>query len=138
MPLKLKAKIVNQSVATVTPDRIFVSLVFPEGLNDLPFKLEERKYPIEMNYPEDISIILDLTLPDGYIVESLPAPIKFVTENGGIQVAYNATQIPGKMNITLKYIIKQLQFDPDEYSTLREIHNEKRQKFTEQIVLSKT
>jgi len=138
IPFKLKAKIINQPVATVTPDKIFISAILPQGLDDLPFKLEKRKYPIEMNYPEDISIILDLTVPDGYTIESLPAPVIFITENGGIQVAYNVTQMPGKVNVTLKYIVKQLQFDPAEYSTLREIHNARRQKFTEQIVLSKT
>jgi hypothetical protein len=37
-----------------------------------------------MNYPSDISIILNVTLPEGYIVESVPEPIRFTTENGGV------------------------------------------------------
>ena len=82
-------------------------------------------------------MIMDLTLPEGYVVESVPDPVKFVTENNGIQVTYNAVQNPGKLNITMKYVVKQLQFDPELYAMLKTIFNERRQKFTEQIVLTK-
>jgi len=137
-PFQLKAKIVNHSVATVTPDKIYLNPLFPEGLDELPFKLVERTYPIEMNYPEEISMILNLAIPEGYTVESVPEPIRFTTENGGIQVIYETSLNPGKLNVTMKYVLKQLLFDPVDYSTLKNIFNQRQQKFNEQIVLSKS
>ncbi|MBK9983694.1 MAG: DUF3857 and transglutaminase domain-containing protein [Saprospiraceae bacterium] len=137
-PFQLKAKVINQSVATVTPDKIYLNPLFTNGMDELPFKLEERTYPIEMNYPEEVTMILNLTLPEGYTVESIPKPIKFVTENNGIQASYNSSQTPGKLNVTMKYTLKQLAFDPTEYTALKNFYNERHQKFNEQIVLTKS
>ncbi|MGB4846793.1 MAG: hypothetical protein WBP41_02695 [Saprospiraceae bacterium] len=91
-----------------------------------------------MNYPEEVTVILNLTLPEGYVVESTPNPIKFVTENNGIQASYNSSQTPGKLNVTMKYTLKQLEFDPVEYTALKNFYNERHQKFNEQIVLTKS
>ena len=91
-----------------------------------------------MNYPSDISMIMNLTLPEGFAAESMPEPIRFVTENNGIQVTYDASVTAGKLNVTLKYIVKQLNFDPAEYPVLKGIYDQRKQKFNEQIVLAKT
>ena len=138
LPFQLKAKIIDQPVATVASDKIYLSTILPVGLDEMPFKLEERTYPIEMNYPEEISMIMDIGLPEGYTVESLPAPVRFVTENNGLQVIYNATQTAGRLNITFKYVIRQLQYSPDDYAALKNLYNQRYQKFNEQIVLTKT
>jgi hypothetical protein len=137
LPFKMKAKINNQPISTVTPDKIYINPVFPQDLDENPFKLEERTYPIEMNYPEEISMIFNLTLPVGYVVESVPEHVHFVTEDSGIQVTYEATQTPGKVNVTMKYVLKQLQFDPADYAALKNFFNQRQQKFNEQIVLTK-
>jgi len=137
MPFQVKGKIVNQPLATTTPDKLFINPIFPTGFDEMPFKLEKRDYPIEMNYPEELSIILNLELPEGYAIESVPAPIKYTLENGGVQVIYEATQTPGKLNITMKYVITSLEFQPAEYEVLKTIYNHRQQKFNEQIVLTK-
>jgi Domain of Unknown Function with PDB structure (DUF3857)/Transglutaminase-like superfamily len=138
LPLQLKGKIKSHPLATITPEKIYISSVFPKGMDEIPFKLEERTYPIEMNYPSEISMILNVGLPEGYVVESLPEPIRFVTENNGIQVTYEAVVAAGKINITMKYVIKQLHFESTEYGILKNIYNQRHQKYNEQIVLAKT
>lgn len=138
LPLQLKGNINGHPTATITPEKIYITPVFPKGMDEIPFKLEERTYPIEMNYPSETSMILNVGLPEGYIVESIPEPIRFVTENNGIQVAYNAVFASGKLNVTLKYVIKQLYFEPTGYGVLKNIYNQRHQKFNEQIVLAKT
>ena len=90
-----------------------------------------------MNYPEEISMIMDITLPEGYVIESVPAPVRFVTEGNGITITYNASHSPGKLNVNMKYTIKQLFYDPKEYATLKNMYIQRNQKFNEQIVLTK-
>ncbi|HZV71347.1 MAG TPA: DUF3857 and transglutaminase domain-containing protein [Saprospiraceae bacterium] len=136
-PFQVKATISNQSIATATPDKIYLNPIFPNGLDEIPFKLVERTYPIEMNYPEEITMIINLTLPEGYKVESTPEPIKFVTANNGILASYNSSQTPGKINVTMKYVLKQLLFNPEEYIALKNFYIQRHQKFNEQIVLTK-
>ena len=137
LPFQLKAKIVNYPVATSTPDRMYISPVFPKGLDEIPFKLEKRTYPIEMNYPSEVNMILDLTIPEGFIVESIPEPIRYVTESGGISVSYSASNNGGRIMINVKYAIKQLFFDPVDYTALKAFYNQRHLKLNEQIVLAK-
>jgi hypothetical protein len=138
LPFQLKGKIIDETIATATPERIYFSPILPVDLNTIPFRLEERAYPIEMPYPLDISIILDLVIPEGYIIESLPEPIRFVPDNGGIQVVYNSSQNPGKVNITMKFALSRLTFDPEEYATIKNLYTHRKEKFNEQIVLVKS
>ena len=137
LPFQLKAKVMDYSIATVTPDKLYLLPIIPVSLTDIPFKLEERTYPIEMNYAEEISIIMDITLPEGYKIESVPEPVRFITEGNGIVITYNVSQTPGKLNVNMKYTAKQLYFDPKEYAALKNIYSQRNQKFNEQIVLSK-
>ena len=137
-PLQYKGTITNESIATAAANKLYLNPILPKGLDELPFKLIDRTYPIEMNYPSDISMIMNLTLPEGFAAESMPEPIRFVTENNGIQVTYDASVTAGKLNVTLKYIVKQLNFDPAEYPVLKGIYDQRKQKFNEQIVLAKT
>lgn len=138
LPFVIKAMIVNQSFATVVNDKFFLKPIFPIGLDDIWFRLEKRSYPIEVNYPEEVSMIFNLKLPDGYVVESLPEPAKISNSTGGLQFSYDAVYSADNLKITLKYIIKQLIFEPEEYSTLKSIYLLRKEKFNRQIVLTKS
>ncbi len=138
MLLEIKGKINDQSIATVTSDKIYLNPVFPTGLDEIPFRLESRTYPIEMNYPSEVSLILNLSLPEGYTLESLPAPMKISNSTGGIKVTYDVGLTSGKLNIAIKYLVRQTLFEPEEYSTLKTIFMMRSQKLNEQIVLTKS
>ena len=138
LPLQLKGKMDQYRAATSAGDRIYLQSVLPVELNDIPFKLEKRLYPIEMNYPQEVSIIMDLGIPAGYKIESLPEPIRYVTEHDGLQVIYNASPKADRLNITMKYIAKQLFFEAEDYETLKHLFNQRHEKFNEQIVLVKS
>lgn len=137
IPLQLKSSIVNFPIANSTPDKLYIFPVYPDGLDELPFKLEDRMYPIEMNYPSEVSITLNLTIPEGYHVESIPEPVKYITENHGLQVIYSANHTDGKLNISMRYIVKQLYFDPLDYKNLKTLYDHRHAKCNEVIVLTK-
>lgn len=137
LPLQVKADIDHHSIGTATTDKIYLSAILPKTLVENPFKLEARTYPIDMNYPEEFIVIINMGIPEGFRVESVPVPVRYVTENKFVMVSYAAEETTGKLNITMKYSLKQLQFEPEEYITLKTIYNQREQKFNEQIVLTK-
>ncbi|HJW27627.1 MAG TPA: DUF3857 and transglutaminase domain-containing protein [Saprospiraceae bacterium] len=137
MPFQFKGKIVNYPMATATPDRIYINPVIPDGLDDLPFKLLERTYPIEMTYPFDITMIVNLELPQDFKLEALPEPIRYTAENGGVQITYNISNVQGKLNISMIFAVTKLQFLPTDYPMLKNLYGQRHDKFNEQIVLSK-
>lgn len=52
-------------------------------IKETPFKLQTRKYPIDLNYPTSRKYMVNILLPDGFEIESLP-------ENQKLQ--YNSTE----------------------------------------------
>jgi hypothetical protein len=136
LPLQWKAKIAHPA-AIATPDHIYFSHVFPDGLDENPFKLEFRTYPIEMNYPVEVTMITDLSIPEGFKVESLPQPIRYVTEDGGMTISYSMASNGNKLTINMKYAVKQLTYPSEAYAALKTFYDQRKIKFNEQIVLVK-
>jgi hypothetical protein len=137
-PLQIKASILDQPVATVTPDKIYINPLFPTGMDELPFFLEERTYPIEMNYPAEYSMTLSLTLPEGYKAESVTAPVRYSTENNGIQMLYESSELGNKLNITMKFSVLQMEFPAEEYQAVKNMYAMRKEKFTSQVILTKS
>lgn len=138
MPFLLKANIGNMPVANASGDHIYLSHFTPAHFLDKPFKLERRTYPVEFNYPTEETVIMDIDIPQGYQVETLPASVRFVNESNGIEISYQASAEPAKVKVTMKYALRQLHFDPKEYDALKNIYDQRFQKFSELIVLKKT
>jgi hypothetical protein len=82
LPFQIKTTINHHQMGTATPEKIYLNSIVSKGLDENLFKLEERDYPISMNYPEEVNVILNLALPEGFTVES-PQPIRFVSRTAG-------------------------------------------------------
>lgn len=61
--------------------KIYVSpmLFFTNDKN--PFKQEVREYPVDFSYPFVDKYNITIKIPDGFTVETLPAPAKVTMEN---------------------------------------------------------
>jgi len=115
---------------------IFTPLLY-EALEKNIYTLEDRKYPVNYNYPISEMYIFEYTLPEGYIVESLPKPIKFKLPDNSIIVSYMIQNIDGKISIAYKRTLAKILFLPDEYQDLKEFYNLIVKKHTEKIILKK-
>jgi len=115
---------------------IFTPLLY-EALEKNIYTLEDRKYPVNYNYPISEMYIFEYTLPEGYTVESLPKPIKFKLPDNSIIVSYMIQNIDGKISIAYKRTLAKILFLPDEYQDLKEFYNLIVKKHTEKIILKK-
>lgn len=64
--LDISYKFKQTKEITQSSDLIYFSPVLMPFISKNPFKLEERKYPIEYNYPLSSKQIYSLTIPEGY------------------------------------------------------------------------
>ena len=102
-----------------------------------PFKLEERKFPIDYGYPIQETFILKLTLPEDYIIEEKPDNSIISLPDKGGKFSYSITQTGNILQVMSQYTINKTFFLPDQYTILKEFYNQIINKHAQQIVLTK-
>lgn len=103
-----------------------------------PFKSEERKYPVDLTYPRDLSTTIVLTLPKDYSVKALPESMKFSTPDGGATFTYLSSTTGNMVQFRVVLKITKQVFTESEYKDLRMFFTEVGKKITSPIELSKT
>lgn len=137
-PVMENCEFTIESQADVINNKLYFSPLLFFRINENPFKLEQREFPVDFGYPSDDIYRFNITLPDGYAVESLPQAKRLeLPDNLGsftyqIEAKGNAVQliIDSKLNAS---IVSPIYYDAlkSYFSGLIEAENE-------QIVLTKT
>jgi hypothetical protein len=116
---------------------LYINPLFTEATRKNPFRSQERRYPVEMPCVMDETFTLNMTVPDGYVIEELPksAVVKF-NENEGI-FQYLIQQSENSIQFRSRVKLSRAVFAPDEYNSLRDFFDMIVKKQSEQIVLKK-
>ncbi|OAD90148.1 hypothetical protein A7A78_08000 [Aequorivita soesokkakensis] len=89
-------------------------------LNENPFKMKERSYPMDFGFPFTNTYLISIDLGNVYEVEQLPKSrsIKLPREDGECSVTYVAEG--NKINIRFNMKLAAYNFPPDAYQSLKE------------------
>ena len=135
--VKTEYDVTIEDNAEVMGDLIYFSPIFFNRIDDNPFKLEEREYPVDFIYPSETTISFTFNIPEGYAVETLPESTAFkLPENGGLFM-YNISQLGNTISIASKIKLRQTWFNKEAYPHLKEFMSLVVAKHAEQIVLKK-
>jgi len=119
-------------------DIIYMNPMFGEGYKENPFKSAERSYPVEMPYTIDETFILQLEVPEGYVVDELPkSMIVKLNEAGEGAYQYIFSQNGNTISFRSRLILNRTYYLPEEYEMLREFFNLIVKKQAEQVVFRK-
>ncbi|MGB3464580.1 MAG: DUF3857 domain-containing protein [Cyclobacteriaceae bacterium] len=118
-------------------DKIYINAIeFTELLNN-PIVAETRYYPVQFQILPAIQVTSIIEIPEGYAVEKLPeSQIIALPDNYG-KFTYNAVNMNGKINLTVRFEISKNNLPADMYSALKEYYGTVTEKCEEPIVLSK-
>jgi hypothetical protein len=124
----------------MTPDDVgmlYINPMLSEAYKSNPFKSLERRYPVEMPYTMDEIYSLNLTIPEGYVVDELPksAMVKYNEDEGLFQ--YMIQQSGDFVQFRSRVKLNKAVFTPEDYASLREFFDVIVKKQSEQIVLKK-
>lgn len=118
-------------------DFIYVTPITLSYLKESPFKLEDRLFPVDINYAINEQIILNLHLPEGFDVEELPeSSIIHLPEDAGM-FDYRISQNGNTLQMTCKIKVNKIRFAVEEYPLLRNFFSLIEEKLGEQVVLKK-
>ena len=105
--------------------------------NENPFKADTRTYPIIFNYPSLHNSTVNIMVPEGYEVESLPQSslAALNTDSGTFKfvVAQNGKFIRIESVLDLKKIV----FTPNDYKALKDFYGHMVEKHSEAIIFKK-
>ncbi|MBL7104826.1 MAG: DUF3857 domain-containing protein [Bacteroidales bacterium] len=136
-PVKEKYDVIIADNVEISDDLIYFNPMFYDAITENPLTLEERLYPIEYPYPENVTYMLNFTIPEGYKAEELPEDAVITLPGNAAKFIYKTTVLGNMIQIISKYNITKELFIPDEYDNLKEFYNMIIAKHAEQIVLKK-
>jgi hypothetical protein len=116
---------------------LFNPLLF-ERIEKNSYTLEERKYPVNYNYPYSENYRFVYSIPEGYRVESLPKSRSLKLEDNSVAILYKVENSDGKIVINYQRNISKTVFLPEEYRNLKEIYDLLVKMHAEQVILVKS
>ena len=114
----------------------FAPLLF-ERTKENPFKIDDRKYPVDFAYPSEEHYRFNMELPKGYQLEKLPKSEKFVLPDETASFTFMFSSEENRISLYSKIITKKSVYTPEEYYDLKELFKSIVTKQAEQIVLKK-
>jgi hypothetical protein len=118
-------------------DLMLFTPILHEKTEENPFKLQERKYPVELEYPIMEQYIIQIKIPDGYRIESVPSPLRVSLPDNGASFVYNIVSTGNQIMCSSKFEINKTLFLPEEYPDLKLFFSTLISKQAEQVVLKK-
>jgi len=106
-----------------------------EQLIENPYKLEERKYPINFPYLSTQTLITKITIPNSLTFYEIPQPISIVLPNNEGVATINYSSRENILVVIYKLQINKKLFIPEEYGTIQELYAQIIKKQTQPVIL---
>lgn len=127
----------HNAIADVIGDKIYFSPMLFYTMNENPFKAETRDYPIDFVFPYQYRYLMNITVPEGYAVESLPEPLALaMAENIGT-FRYSVGQNNGILQVAVQYDVNEPIVSQEYYRTLKDFFQKMIEKQNEKVILKK-
>jgi len=118
-------------------DMMYITPVLNGKLEKNPFKEEERKLPVDFTFPVNSYNIVNLMIPEGYVVEELPQSIIVNNPDKSITFKYLVKDGGSNIQIITHFAQSRTFYTPEEYPHIRELYAMAVSKYNEQVVLKK-
>jgi hypothetical protein len=94
--------------------------MFYQGLEENPFQLKSRSYPVEFPYVRDILYILNLKFPENFKIDILPEDLLVTMPNDDGRFEYQTSILGNQLQVTSHIQINKRFFSPEEYTDLKQ------------------
>jgi hypothetical protein len=137
-PISESYSFTSENQTEIVGDKMLVNalLFFTRSKN--PFTQEKRQNPIYFGYPSQEKFNLNIEIPEGYSVESMPKPIRISSENKEIVFTFITSNVDNKIQISCSKEIYNSIFAADQYDGLKDLFQKMIVSQNEKIVLKKT
>jgi hypothetical protein len=136
-PVKEKFEIKLRNQIFEVDGKLYLSPMILHQLKDNPLRQEERLYPVDFVSAQETALIISLQIPEGYEIESVPAPLNIALPEKSAQVLFNISAMNGVVQLSYKLKFNKAVYMSNEYNYLKQLYNEIIKKHAEYVVLKK-
>lgn len=136
-PVIEKYTIKNSNLVEKIGDKLYFEplLYFTQAEN--PFKQENREYPVDFSFPFKDKYMVNITIPEGYQIESLPKSAAFSMANNYGAYSMNLSNTDKNIQVVVSFTVNTSIIPSEDYETLKEFFKVLIEKQNEKIVLKK-
>lgn len=136
-PIKLKYEYELSDAIDEVGDKLYFSPMLFLATKENPFKLEEREYPIDFVIPYSDRYMVNIMLPEGYVVESIPQSEAIQFKDANVKFTYLVQQNGQYLQLKAQLDIVNPLILPEDYKDFKTFYSKIVEKQAEQIVLTK-
>jgi hypothetical protein len=127
----------NSNSVDIIGDKIYFNPLLFFAQTGNPFKQEKRGYSVDFVYSNQERYQTIITIPEGYVVESIPKPITVVFTDKLLSYKFNVSANDKQVQVVSVFDINTTLVSPGNYEELKAFYNEMIKKQTEKVVLKK-
>ena len=127
----------SEDMADVADNKIFISPLLFLAENENPFKLNDRKFPVDFGSPWEDKISITLELPEGFKVESMPEKMAIGLPNNLGHFKLMTLHSGSKVQIQCSTMINQPIIAIQHYKALQAFYKQIIEKQSEKMVLTR-
>lgn len=135
--LHVIADVLVNEVTRAEGEILYFKPVLISDFSDNPLSSETRLYPVDFNFPLKESYVLNMEVPPGYSIESLPESISLELPDKSASYSFLASSKGQFIQLISKVNINKTKFPLATYDSLRELFSQIESKLQEPIVLKK-
>jgi hypothetical protein len=136
-PVKEKYDITLSGYADILGDMISVSPMLIQRMEENPFKMEKRKYPIDYGHLIKKKYMLKLAIPEGYEVTNIPKPGILTLPDKSAKFTYQVGLTGNFITVNTTFEINKSIYVETEYPLIKEFYNQVIAKQAEVIMVKK-
>ena len=127
---------INNKVEVINEMALINPFLF-ETLEDNPFKIEERKFPVDFAYKHEKYLISKINIPKDYQFEEIPEPIRAVLPDKTATVLINYQAQGNTITVTYRLRLNKPVYSVEEYQYLKSLYAAIINKHAEPIVIKR-
>jgi transglutaminase-like putative cysteine protease len=137
LPIIETCSFVGNNLCELIGEKMYINplLFFTKEHN--PFKQETREYPIDYGFPFLDKYTINIDIPEGYVVETLPKSTQLNMEDNLGSFKFISNAAGNKIQLSISHQINSPIVSSEYYSMLKEYYQSMIAKETEKIVLKK-
>ncbi|GAB6008482.1 DUF3857 domain-containing protein [Dysgonomonas reticulitermitis] len=133
----LKIEYIQKTNVDMGEEFIYISPLIDKHYTENLFRTETRVYPINFDYLTTYMQMVEIKIPEGYVVDEMPKPARMVMNDNDIALSYRIGVDGNLIRLNYIYQLKKLEFPVTEYEAIRDFYAKLIAKNSEQIVLKK-
>jgi hypothetical protein len=123
--------------ATAQGEKIYINPFVLSAYETNPFSASERIFPVEFDISAEETMLCNINIPEGYVVEELPQSKVMAIPGNGVKAVFNLSATPKQIQVMMRIQVSRTFYEAEEYYALKEFYARLIAKQGEQIVLKK-